>query len=194
VAHFPALVLSRTWTSSPCRVRIHSFLPCSIRSFARSTCPFVRRWATVAQSTWMLLSSQKSRSFSPVNWVPLSVIIELGTPKQKIMSWTKLIACLELILGRGLASIPLVNLSIATSRWVKPPNTFLKGRKRSRPNPAKGHKVHQGLGLDRCLRDLCYVEPHELESTLGNPSHAEAVSNNFPNPCEVTKRTRWLSK
>jgi hypothetical protein len=42
------------------------------------------------------------------------------------------------------------------------------------------HKVCQGLGLDHHLRDVCYVELHELESPLGNPSHGEAVSDNFP--------------
>jgi hypothetical protein len=48
----------------------------------------------------------------------------------KIMSWTKLAFCLEPILAKSLASIHLVNLSIMTSRWVKPPSTFLKGPKR----------------------------------------------------------------
>jgi hypothetical protein len=62
-----------------------------------------------------------------------------GTQKQKIMSWTKITTYLELIFARGLALIHLVNLSIATSRWVKPPGTFLKGPKRSRPHMANGH-------------------------------------------------------
>jgi hypothetical protein len=53
--------------------------------------------------------------------------------KQKMMSWLKFTACLELIFARGLASIHLVNLSSVTSRWVKPPGAFLKGPKRSRP-------------------------------------------------------------
>jgi hypothetical protein len=46
----------------------------------------------------------------------------VGAPKRKIMSWTKLTTYLEPIFTRGLASIHLVNLSIATSRWVKPPS------------------------------------------------------------------------
>jgi hypothetical protein len=92
---------------------------------------------TAAQSTWMSLSSQKSRNFSPVNWVSLLVMIELGTSKHKIMYWTKLTACLEPILARSLALIHLVNLSIATSEWVKPPSTFLKGPNRSGPHTAK---------------------------------------------------------
>jgi hypothetical protein len=31
------------------------------------------------------LSSHKFRNFSPVNWVPLLVMMELGTPKRKMM-------------------------------------------------------------------------------------------------------------
>jgi hypothetical protein len=69
----------------------------------------------------------------------LSVMMELGTLKQKIISWIKLTACLELILARGLASIHLVNLSPVTSRWVKPLGAFLKGPKRSRPHTGNGH-------------------------------------------------------
>jgi hypothetical protein len=67
------------------------------------------------------------------------VIIELGTPKRKIMSWTKLTPCLEPILARGLASIDLVNLSTTTSRWVKPSGAFLIGPKRSKPHTTKDH-------------------------------------------------------
>jgi hypothetical protein len=52
-AHFLALVLSRAWTSSPSWVRMRGFGPYNIR-------PFVRRWVTAAQSTRMLLSSQKN--------------------------------------------------------------------------------------------------------------------------------------
>jgi hypothetical protein len=87
----------------------------------------------------MLLSSQKSRNLSLVNWVPLLVMIELGTPIQKIMSWTKLIACLESIMARGLALINLVNLSTMTSRWVKPLDALLKDPKISKHHMAKGH-------------------------------------------------------
>jgi hypothetical protein len=69
----------------------------------------------------------------------LSVVIELGTPKHKTMPWTKLTTCLEPILATDIASIHIVNLSIATRKWVKHPGAFLKGPKRSRPHTAKGH-------------------------------------------------------
>jgi hypothetical protein len=69
----------------------------------------------------------------------LSVMVEFGTPKWKMMPWTKLTTSLEPILAKGLASIYLVNLLTMTSRWVKPPGAFLKSLKRSRPHTAKGH-------------------------------------------------------
>jgi hypothetical protein len=37
-------------------------------------------------------------------------MIELGTPKQKMMSWMKSTSCLEPILARGFASISLTKL------------------------------------------------------------------------------------
>jgi hypothetical protein len=61
----------------------------------------VRGWVTATESTRMLLSSLKSRNLSLVNRVPLSVMIELGILKRKTMSWTKLIACFELILAKA---------------------------------------------------------------------------------------------
>jgi hypothetical protein len=71
--------------------------------------------------------------------MPLLVMIELGTPIQKIMSLTKLITCLEPSLARGLASINLGNLSTVKSRWVKPLDALLKGPKLSRHHMEKGH-------------------------------------------------------
>jgi hypothetical protein len=96
-AHSPALALSRTCTISPSWVRICGFRPCSIMLLVCLTFPFVRGWATVAESMRMLLLSQKSRTFSLVNRLPLSVMMELGTLKQKMMSCMKSTSCLELI-------------------------------------------------------------------------------------------------
>jgi hypothetical protein len=47
-------------------------------------------------------------------------MVELGTPKQKMMSWMTFTAYLEPILAKGFASTHLVNLSTVMSRWVKP--------------------------------------------------------------------------
>jgi hypothetical protein len=71
-----------------------------------------------------------------VNWVPLSVMMELGTPKRWMMLVKKDTACLDLMLFRGQTSIHLENLSTATSRCVKPPGAFCKGPTRSRPHTA----------------------------------------------------------
>ena len=52
--------------------------------------------------------------------MPLSVIMELGTPNWWIMSVKYNTACLALILVMGWTPIHLENLLIATSKWVKP--------------------------------------------------------------------------
>ena len=45
----------------------------------------------------------------------------------------------DLILAMGRASIHLENLSIGTSKWVKPPGAFCNVPTRSSPHTAKGH-------------------------------------------------------
>jgi hypothetical protein len=57
------------------------------------------------------------------------MMIELGTPKQRTTSWTKLTAYLELNVVKVLALFHIVNLSTVTSKWVKPSSAFLKGPK-----------------------------------------------------------------
>jgi hypothetical protein len=86
----------------------------------------------------MWWSSQKSRNFFPVNYVPLSVMMEFGTPKRWIMFVKNPTACSDLMLVKGRASIHLENLSMVTSRCEKPPGAFCKGPTRSRPHTANG--------------------------------------------------------
>jgi hypothetical protein len=73
-----------------------------------------------------------------VNCVPLSVMMEFGTPNR----WMRLVknatACSDLMLVKGRTSIHLENLSMATSRCEKPPGAFYKGPTRSRPHTANG--------------------------------------------------------
>ena len=86
--------------------------------FTRSTCLFMRGCATVAQSTRMWYSSQNRRNFFPVNYVPLSVMMEFGTPKQWTISRKSSMACSDFITEIDRASIHFVNLSMVTSKWV----------------------------------------------------------------------------
>jgi hypothetical protein len=53
-----------------------------------------------------------------VNWVPLSVMMEFGTPKRWMMLVKNATACSDLMLFRGQTLIHLENLSMATSRCV----------------------------------------------------------------------------
>ena len=56
-------------------------------------------------------------NFLLVNYVPLSVMMEFGTLKRWMMSRKNSIACSDLIMEMGRASIHFVNLSIVTSKW-----------------------------------------------------------------------------
>jgi hypothetical protein len=42
------------------------------------------------------------------------------------------------------------------------------------------HLIRQSLGLDRHLWGISYVNPHKIESPLGDPPCGEMVSDNFP--------------
>ena len=92
-----------------------------------------------AQSTQMWYSSQNQRNFLPMNYVPLSVMMEFDTLKQWMMSRKNSMACSDLIAEIGRASIYLVNLSMVMSKWVYPPSAFLRGPTRSSPQTVKGH-------------------------------------------------------
>jgi hypothetical protein len=73
VTHHPLNLLSLS--------KIQGLMPYRTMPLAHSTCPFIWGCATAAQSTLMWLSSQNLRNFFPMNYVPLSVIMEFETPK-----------------------------------------------------------------------------------------------------------------
>ena len=85
---------------------------------ARSAWLLVLGCPTADQATRMWWSLQNVKNFLPVNYVPLSVMMVLGTPNLWIMSVKNSTACSDLIRLIGRASIHLENLSIDTSRWV----------------------------------------------------------------------------
>jgi hypothetical protein len=71
--------------------------------------------------------------------VPLSVMMQLGTPKRWTMSVKNSTACSDLMLVIGRASIHLENLSMAMSKWVKLPVVLFRGPTKSSPQTANGH-------------------------------------------------------
>jgi hypothetical protein len=63
--------------------------PLRISAFALSTWPLLLGWATDAKQSWVLMSSQYSWKIRLVNWVPLSVMIRLGTPNLQTIDLRK---------------------------------------------------------------------------------------------------------
>src|SRR5207244_5418815 len=76
-----------------------------------------------------------------VNLVPLSMMILLGTPNLTTMSWKNSFALAVVIVAIGLASIHLVNLSMAMKRCVKPPDALCRGPTMSRPQTANDQVI-----------------------------------------------------
>jgi hypothetical protein len=70
-----------------------------------------------------------------VNYVPLSVMIEFGTPKRWMIFVKNATACSDLMLVKGRTLIHLENLSMATSRCVKP--RVPSARDRRGPDPTQ---------------------------------------------------------
>jgi hypothetical protein len=78
-----------------------------------------------------------------VNWVPLSVIMLLGTPNRYMISLMNDTTFAIVIEATGFTLIHFVNLSTATKMCVNSPLTFLNGPTRSNPHVKKGQVVWQ---------------------------------------------------
>src|SRR3954471_15393971 len=86
--------------------------------------------------------SDAYRSNAPfAKFVPLSVMMLLGTPYLHTMSAMNLTAVGPFSFLIGRASIHLVNLSMATKRCVMPPLAVLNGPTMSRPQTANSHAI-----------------------------------------------------
>jgi hypothetical protein len=72
-------------------------------------------------------------------WVPLSVMMEFGTPNLWTMSVKNDTAHSALRLVIGHASTHFENLSIVTNRCVKPLSTFCRGPMMSIPHMVNEH-------------------------------------------------------
>src|ERR1041385_4810973 len=81
-------------------------------------------------------------------FVPLSVKMLFGTPYLLATSAMNLTAVGPSSFLIGCASTHFVNLSTATSRWVKPPLARLNGPTMSSPQTTNGHVIGIVLSAD----------------------------------------------
>jgi hypothetical protein len=107
--------------------------PLRITAFALSTCPLLLGWATDTKQNRVPMPSQYSWKTRLVNWVPLSVMIRLGTPNLQTIDLRKATAAPWVMLTTGVASGHLVNLSMATNRYRYPPTALGNGPRISTP-------------------------------------------------------------
>jgi hypothetical protein len=107
-------LVSRLWN-------IRVFIPCRIRPFACSTFPFV--WGcTVDDTRWLMpKSEQHLANFAHLNWVSLYVRTHLGTPNLYMILCRNLTDVSCVMFTTGIASIHLVNVSIARNKNLNPP-------------------------------------------------------------------------
>jgi hypothetical protein len=86
------------------------------------------------------MSSQYSWKSRLVNWVPLSIMIRLGTPNLQTIDLRKATTAPWVMLTTGVASGHLVNLSMATKRNQYPPTALGNGPRISTPHTANGQE------------------------------------------------------
>jgi hypothetical protein len=89
----------------------------------------------------MTKSAQKSLNSLAMNWVPLSVIILLGTPNLYMISLMNSTALAAVIEATGFTSIHFVDLSTATKMCVNQPLALLNRPTKSSPHVEKGHVI-----------------------------------------------------
>jgi hypothetical protein len=152
---------------------MRSFRPWSIKSFMRSTYPLVWGRVTAAQSTWMLLPSQKSKNLFLVNWALLSVMVEFGTPKVENDALDKAYHFLGADLSQG-PSLNLFSELVDHDKQVgEAPGCFLEESQEVQAPHSK--RPCDGDGLEPLGRHVdlsCKVleplaRPHDLDCIIG---------------------------
>src|SRR3954470_10774776 len=113
-------------------------------------------------------------------FVPPSVMILFGTPYLTVISTMNLTVVGPSNFLIGLASIHLVNLSIATSRCVMPPRAVLNGPTMSIPQTAKGQVRGMVLSVEasRCCLEL--KTWHPLQCLTNSLASSKAVGQKNP--------------
>jgi hypothetical protein len=86
------------------------------------------------------MPSQYSWKTRLVNWVPLFVMIRLGTPNLQTIDFRKATAAPWVMLITGVAFGHLVNLSMATNRYRYPPTALRNGPRISTLHTANGQE------------------------------------------------------
>ena len=151
-----------------------------IRPLACSTWPLDCGWAMDARSSHMPCVAQKRASAPLAKFVPLSVMMLCGIPYRTVISAMNVTTVGPLSFLIGLASIHLVNLSIATSKCVRPPLAVLKGPTISRPQTANGQVIGIVLSAEagKCCLELKRWQPlHFLTKSLAS---SKAVGQKKP--------------
>jgi hypothetical protein len=93
-----------------------------ILPFARSTTPLDCGWYTEAKASLVPMEKQKSLKSWLSNYLPLSTVSSVGTPKRKTMFCQKnFCAVFDVIVDTALASIHLVKYSTATKVNLRSP-------------------------------------------------------------------------
>ena len=114
--------------------------PRSTSAFALSAWPLLRWCATEAKQTLLPRSSTYCMKAWLVNYVPLSVMILLGTPKWHTSPLKNLMAYCAVTFLTASTFGHFVNLLIATYKYSKPPTARGKGPNMSSPQTEKGQE------------------------------------------------------
>ena len=113
--------------------------PRSTLAFALSAWPLLRGCATEAKPTLLPRFWMYCMKVWLVNCVPLSVMTVFGTPKRQTSPLKNLTADCVVTFLTASTSSHIVNLSIATYKYSKPPIARGKGPRISSPQTENGH-------------------------------------------------------